>query len=186
MKNLSPRKKDILSFIFVIVLSGAISYVLYLNQFGTLLPGFIATWLGCFGLIFVCIFSYLESRDKDPFVTGKTQSMGVMNSFILAAILIGFLFEWFNGWAIATLITCICMFASRELGRYSCKKYEETYLNQSGILLSDLPNKAKAEINGKKVTVWSKDTIKAGTPIYISEIKAKYLYVSPVEDKENF
>lgn len=182
MKNLSMRKKDLLILLGIVILSAPISYFLSLNVRKNLseIPAFF-TGLWYLGLIFICFFSYLESRDKDPFVTGTTQRMGVSNSFTAALFLIGVNFRWFTGWLVSALLVCICLFISREFGRYSRKKRETKYLNKTGVLLGDLPNKAKAEINGEQVTVWSKDTIKAGTLIYISEIKATYLYVSPVE-----
>lgn len=186
MKKISPRIKDVICLAAVISLSIPITYCINLNINKELskLPPFL-DYLWLLALAFICLFSYLESRDKDPFVTGKTQRMGVANSFTASLFLLGFNYSW-SRWALSALLLCTCIFVSRELGRCSNKKREKKYLGQSGILLSDLPNKAKAEINGKKVTVWSKNTIKAGTPIYISEIKATYLYVSPAKDKENF
>lgn len=184
MKNLSPRVKDLLILAGVVILSAPISYCLLTLNGGEEVPT-VVTYIWCIVLAYVCRISYLESRDKDPFVSGTTQRLGVVNSFTVSIFLFGINFQWFSGWLFSALIGCVCIFLSRELGRHSYKKREERYLNKSGILLGNLPNKAKAEINGKKVTVWSKDTIKSGTHIYISEIKGTYLYVSSISKRED-
>lgn len=111
--------------------------------------------------------------------------MGVMNSFTAAAFLIGVVSKGFVGWVVTAVFVSVCLFLSRELGRYSYKKREKKYLHQTGILLGDLPNKAKAEIHGKKVTVWSRDEIKKGTQICVTEMKGTYLYVSAVDQKQS-
>lgn len=187
MKKISERMKDVLILAVMMVISAPISwYFTYLSSLDkgeSVLPGFVI-YIWIFALAFACLFSYLESRDKDPFVTGKTQRMGVVNSFTVAAFLMAANIHWFAGWLCSALVVCACIFLSRELGRYSYRKRERKYLNKSGILQGNLPDKAKLVIDGKRVTVWSKDTIKSGTPVYISEIKGTYLYVSPVKENK--
>lgn len=120
MKNLSERQKDILILLVVIIVSCPISY--FMTELGFLTFPKPISYLWYLLLIFVCFFSYLESRDKDPFVTGKTERMGVSNSFTASAFLIGFMSKWFTGWLINALLVSVCLFISRELGRYSYRK----------------------------------------------------------------
>ncbi len=178
MKKLSERKKEILILLGITILSALPSYFLSKIEEP---PGFVK-YLWCVGLVIVCFFGFLESREHDEFVNNTTQRMGVSNSYTVSIYLLSFNFHWFKGWFISAVILCICLFCSHELGRQSYKKHINKYINQKGILLTDLPNKAKAEINGEKITVWSKGMIKAGTPVYVSEIKGRYIYVSNVKN----
>lgn len=173
------RKKDIVILIVVVIASGIFSYFfrnMFLERFK--IP-FIFLWVV---LLFEPVFvSYLESRDQDPFVTGKTERLGVVNSFTTAAVAIGIASKWFWGWLITSIVVAVCMFAARELGRKKRGRLEEKYLMKNGVLLTDLHNYGMASIDGKDAKVCSKKDLKKGTAITISEIKGTYLYVKENE-----
>ena len=109
------RKKDIVILIVVVIASGIFSYFfrnMFLERFK--IP-FIFLWVV---LLFEPVFvSYLESRDQDPFVTGKTERLGVVNSFTTAAVAIGIASKWFWGWLITFDCSCclyVCCKGVRE------------------------------------------------------------------------
>lgn len=176
---MKERKRDIVILLIMVAISGAIAYFLQDLIPARFDPPFVYIWVI---LALTPIFvAYTESRDKDPFVTGKTQSMGVVNSFTTAAVVIGLMSKGLVGWIITAITVSVCMFIARELGRKARKKLEERFLGKTGVLLDDLHNFGMAFINGEKIKVCSKTDLPKGTQVKITAIKSKYLYVEKIE-----
>ncbi|WP_461816177.1 hypothetical protein [Faecalimonas sp.] len=172
------RKKDIYILIGMVICSGILAYFfrdLFSKRFEAPF-----VWIWCLVMLEPIFVAYSESRDNDEFVTGKTQTLGVVNSFTTATVVLAIMAKWFISWLIISVVVAICMFAARELGRKKRRKLQENYLMKKGVLLTDLHNYGIASINGRSVKVCSKKELQEGTEIVISEVKGKYLYVEEV------
>lgn len=134
-------------------------------------------WVAAVGLLLCLYVSFLESRDKDAFVTGKTQSLGVMNSFVGITVVITIASYSILSWLIIDIIVCLLVFFARELGRRFSDKKVLKYVGQSGVLLTDLHNHGTAQISDKHLKVWSRQDMKQGDIVEITELKGNYLYV---------
>ncbi|WP_101772388.1 NfeD family protein [Peptostreptococcus faecalis] len=134
-------------------------------------------------LIIVLYVSYLEARDKDDFVTGKTQTLGVNNSFTGALALSILFAKDYKTAFIAYITISILILIVREFGRYSSKRKNLKYLNKEGILITPLNknNRGKALINDMEVNVYSLEKIDPNTKVYISDIRGNYLFISKVK-----
>lgn len=174
-KEISFRVKDI----WALVAASAFSFILML----TLRPWdemrweqpFITIWYLVF--LYPIIFGFWESLDGDLLIEGRTQKMGVVNSFVVLAILIAIVSRGILSWLCTDLIACATLFAAREYGRYMHRRLEKKYIGKEGVLLGDLPNMAKAQIGDKEIKVCSKEHIRKGTYVMINELKGTYKYV---------
>lgn len=174
-KEISSRAKDFLALAAVSVFSLLLFTVL--SWWGKLKLGqpFLAICYVVF--LYPICFGFWESLDNDLLVEGRTQKMGVVNSFVVLSILIGIVSRSFVSWLITDLAACALLFAAREYGRYRRRRLEEKYIGLEGVLLGDLPNIAKAQIGDKVIKVCSKEHISKGTRVIINELNGTYKYV---------
>ena len=163
------RKKDFISIFITTVVSAFI--FLFINEYfvGTT-EAIIFSYIGVIGGIITVIVSYFESKSNDPFVTGKTLTFGVINSFIGAGVVI--LLTSFRFGLIPSLIVIdIIIIMSRELGRKSREKMLDKFINNNG------NGKYVMDLNSKRVTVYSKDNLAIGGMVKVSELKGTCIYV---------
>ena len=170
------RKKDFISIFITTVISAFI--FLFINEYfvGTT-EAIIFSYIGVIGGIITVIVSYFESKSNDPFVTGKTLTFGVINSFIGAGVVI--LLTSFRFGLIPSLIVIdIIIIMSRELGRKSREKMLDKFINKTGTIIKNNGNgKYVMDLNSKRVTVYSKDNLAIGGMVKVSELKGTCIYV---------
>lgn len=175
-KEMSLRTKDILAMVGVTVFSLILMLALKFSLDIALEKPLIYVWYAAF--LYPLIFGFWESLDGDLLIEGRTQKMGVVNSFTVTAILIGIAPGGFWGWLCTDLAACGLLFAARESGRYKRQRMKEKYVGREAVLLGDLPNMAKAQMGDKTIKVCAKEQIAKGTVVIINELKGTYKYVT--------
>lgn len=174
-KEISLRTKDILALAGASVFSLLLMVVLRPWDEIRWEQPLLTVWYVAF--LYPIIFGFWESLDGDLLVEGRTQKMGVVNSFVVLAILVAIVSGDFLSWLVTDLIACAVLFVARECGRYKHCKMKEKYIGKEGVLLEDLPNIAKAKVGDKAIKVCSKEHIAKGTTVIINELKGTYKYV---------
>ncbi|MEG0249466.1 MAG: hypothetical protein RR561_01080 [Peptostreptococcus sp.] len=176
------RRKDIISLLLMTVISSGI-YLLLKNNIDDKSLIALFSYISMVGGVIVLIFAFLESYNGDPFVTGKTQTIGVVNSFVGAGLVI-FLAAFKYGLIQSIVIVNIFMIISREYGRRSRKKYLKKYLYQTASIIKNINNNAYIVlIDDEEKRVYSRKdqkNISIGDMVKIVEIKGKYLYIEKV------
>ena len=173
------RKKDLIS-IFITTIASALIFVFIKGYFAGSSEAVMFSYIGIVGGVIAVIMSYFESKNNDPFVTGKTQTFGVMNSFIAAGVVI--ILASFKFGLIPTLIVVdVLIILFRELGRNARQKMVDKYVNKVGKIVKDSGNgKYVMDMNSENVSVYSKDKLLVGSSVKVSELKGTYLYVEKV------
>lgn len=117
------RKKDIISLVCTVVFALIIS--MFLKKFYTDTTNPFVTYIALGGGIFIMIVGYFEAKDNDPFVTGKTQTIGVLNS-IVASGLVMILASIRFGSFLPCIVVAVLLFIARDFGRKQrAKKIDE-------------------------------------------------------------
>lgn len=127
------RAKDFLTLLLMTAISSII-YLLLKNNIDDKSIITLFSYISIVAGIIVLIFAFLESYNGDPFVTGKTQTIGVVNSFVGAGFVI-FLAAFKYGLIQSIIIVNIFMIVSREYGRFLKK-----YLYKVGTIIKVLNN----------------------------------------------
>ena len=115
------RAKDFLTLLLMTAISSII-YLLLKNNIDDKSIITLFSYISIVAGIIVLIFAFLESYNGDPFVTGKTQTIGVVNSFVGAGFVI-FLAAFKYGLIQSIIIVNIFMIVSREYGRFLKKVF---------------------------------------------------------------
>lgn len=169
------RKKDAISLICTMIVAMIIS--VFLGKFYKDSGNPIVTIAAFGGGIFVLIVGYFESRDNDPFVTGKTQTIGVLNS-IVASGLVMILASIKFGSFIPSIVVAILLFISRDFGRKEREKKIDEYVFKNGIITDKQDEyRYTIDVNGKKINAFSKNELEKGDNIKVTELKGNYLYI---------
>lgn len=133
----------------------------------------------CFILLVILYIAYIEAKHDDEYITGKTQTMGVVNSFTSLPALMIFVAFIFEHWVAIYVVSIVLFFLMRMLGRRSRKKLS-SMIGKIGVMKTNLHYKGTASFDGKDVKVYSKKDIYYGAKVKIVDLKAKYLYVEEV------
>ena len=173
------RKKDFIS-AFVTTVIAAIVFVLIKNNFAGTPEATLFSYIAVVGGVLTVAIAYFESKSKDPFVTGKTQTMGVMNSFVAAGIVM--ILGAFRFGLIPTVVVMdVLVLLFRELGRNARQKIVDKYMNKVGKIVKDNgKGKYVMNLNSEDVGVYSKENLMVGNNVKVSELKGTYLYVEKV------
>lgn len=173
------RKKDLVATIVASLIS-AIVFILIKINFEIKSLAVLLSYVFAVSGIVLLLLAYFESRSDDPFVTGKTQTMGVMNSFValIAVIVLGS----FRFGLIPVMISMdILVLLARELGRRSRRKLIDKYINRAGKITKDRgKGKYVMNIDSEDVEVYSKEPLMVGNHVRVSDMKGTYLYVEKV------
>lgn len=173
------RRKDFISLLIATLASLVIFFIIKANFTANMDVRFFG-YIGIAGAIIAISTSYFESKNNDPFVTGKTQTFGVMNSFVAASIAMLLLFFKFN-LLLAIIIVDLLVFISRELGRNARQKILDKYMNEVGTIIENNGNgKYTVNINSEKINAYSKAELSVGNDVKISELKGSYLYIDKI------
>lgn len=78
--------------------------------------GPIPLYIAVGGSLITLVVSYFESKDNDPFVTGRTQNMGIANSFLASPFFIVLLSFYLNLVVVCIMYLALFMIA-RVLGQ---------------------------------------------------------------------
>ncbi len=144
------------------------------------------TWIiGSIGILISLYVSYFEAQDETPFLNGKTQSLGINNSFtgLSAGIVICTAFVPVYMWALCTGISLILCYFIRRLSALLVLKKECTYLFCFASVRSIRNYKGYVLVDGKKLRVWSlRETLPEGTNVQIVEFRG----CKPVVDTKFF
>lgn len=130
-------------------------------------------------LLPVLYISYLEAKEGDAIITGKTVGMGINNSFTGAGFLVLCLSPWNKIAIIHYTIITTCIFFIRFLGRKSRKKLTDL-IGKKGVMTTNLHNHGKAIFDDKEYKVYSKEDIFYGSRVIIDSIEANYIYVKKI------
>ncbi|MBC2576447.1 NfeD family protein [Peptostreptococcus canis] len=166
----------------VIILSGIIPMIVFgylisnYNYFTTFFNGHIIyiLYVIAVGILYI---SYLEARDNDPFVTGKTQTLGVNNSFIGMLTIAILMTKDIKTGVLNYIILALLLYISRVLGKNSYKNKYDKYVGKSGILIDIKNNKGHALIDDENVVVYTDKDIAVDSEVVITDIRSNYLYV---------
>lgn len=176
------RAKDFLTLLLMTAISSII-YLLLKNNIDDKSIITLFSYISIVAGIIVLIFAFLESYNGDPFVTGKTQTIGVVNSFVGAGFVI-FLAAFKYGLIQSIIIVNIFMIVSREYGRFLKKSFLKKYLYKVGTIIKVLNNnKYIILFDNKEKKVYSKKgekNVSIGDMVKIVEVKGKYLYVEKI------
>lgn len=129
--------------------------------------------------LFIIFIAYLEAKHDDEYITGKTQRLGVINSFTSFPVLFIIYSIQSDKWLLEYIILIIIFICARILGRKSRKKLL-CMIGKRGVMKTNLHNSGIASIEGKDVRVYSKKDIFYGANVEIVDLKAKYLYVDEI------
>lgn len=173
------RNKDLIALICITIISALIFFMINKNIKDTNLITSLS-YVSIVAGVLVLVVSYLESSNVDPFVTGKTQTMGVVNSIVGSGVVI--IIGAFKFGIIPMIIVVdILMIISRELGRQSRKKYIEKYLDKTGKIIGIEKNKKyNVLINNEEKKMYSNKNLPLGDDVRIVDIKGRYLYVDSI------
>ena len=121
-----PIKRELGLILFVILFSIAIRLVvnLYISLGDVEKLHKYIIYCTLIGSAVTCLIGFLESKDNDPFVTGKTQTMGVVNSYMVSPICIN-IFAINYGFLLPCAIYCIVFFISHYIGILSRKRTDK-------------------------------------------------------------
>ncbi len=171
------RKKDFFS-IIAITLVSVIIFLLIKKNFQQLDEQYtMFLYLAIVAGLVSILMGYSEARSNDPFVTGKTQTMGVVNSFVVAAVSIVILAFRF-GIVFSVITMDVLLILSRELGRQSRKKLLEKYLGQQGkVIEANSKGKYTVALDSENKKVYSEEKLSVGDSVEIVNLKGTYLYV---------
>ena len=174
------RKKDFIS-ILITTVASVLIFILLKRYFLATSEVSIFSYIGFLGAIIVVIISYFESKSEDPFVTGKTLTLGVMNSFVAAAVVIVLLSFKF-GLILSVIAIDILIIIARELGRNNRQKMINKYMNRTGKIVKDCgKGKYIMDLNSQNVNVYSKDKLILGNNVKVSELNGTYIYVEKID-----
>ncbi|WAW15123.1 NfeD family protein [Peptostreptococcus equinus] len=177
MYDENDLKSDLIFWIIASILSLVFIYFFKGFAIGRFKPPFIYIWYAI--LLIVLYFSFLEAKDGDAIITGKTQSMGINNSFTGASCLFICLSPWSRVAIVHYFIITTLLFTVRYFGRKSRGKLKEL-VGKEGVMISNLHNSGSAKIDNKEYKVYSKEDLFYGSKIKVEEIKASYIYVKKI------
>lgn len=169
------RKKDVISLICTIIFAIIIS--VFMKKFYTDYSNPFVTYITFGGLIFILIVGYFEAKDNDPFVTGKTQTIGVLNSIVASGLVMILASIKFDSY-ISCLVVAVLLFISRDFGRKSRARKIEEYVSKIGVITEKHDEYGYViDINGKIVNAFSKKELEIGDKIKVTELRGNYLYI---------
>lgn len=174
-KDMSLRMKDIWALAGVSIFSLVLMLTLRPWDEARWEQPLLTAWYVAF--LYPIIFGFWESLDDDLLIEGRTQKMGVVNSFVVLSILTAIVSKGFLSWLVHDLTACAMLFAAREFGRYQRGRMKEKYIGKEAVLLGDLDNMAKAKMGDKVIKVCSREHYIKGTTVMINELKGTYKYV---------
>lgn len=118
VQNIDAAKKDLLIMLIMIAISAVGLFLCNLANAKESLSsmGFLPLYVAVFFSAIVMVVSFFEAKSNDPFVTGKTQTMGVANSYTASPIFIIILSFYYN-FVVVALVYGVIFLLSRFLGR---------------------------------------------------------------------